>query len=167
MARKNVGKSGETGERSVDHDMMLQSRSENNDQEKFAQYVKAHGAESQFLTLEDERHLLRAAVARFDISFDEARWLASGILLESGVALESDLDSKIEGVLQRFAKTGKKVTKAEFEDAVAIYRIWAKKGIGNLQVREKLKRIIENNPWKVGRSRYLRSRRWFRKIDSD
>ncbi len=42
MARKNVGKSGETGERSVDHDMMLQSRSENNDQEKFAQYVKAH-----------------------------------------------------------------------------------------------------------------------------
>ena len=78
MARKNVGKSGETGERSVDHDMMLQGRSENSDQEKFAQYVKAHGADSQFLTLEDERHLLRAAVARFDISFDEARWLASG-----------------------------------------------------------------------------------------
>jgi len=76
------------------HDMILRASARINDREKLAEYTKAHGTDRPFLTIEDERDLTRAAVARFDVDFDSARWLTSGILMENGVALERDLDKK-------------------------------------------------------------------------
>jgi len=149
------------------HDMILRASARINDREKLAEYTKAHGTDRPFLTIEDERDLTRAAVARFDVDFDSARWLTSGILMENGVALERDLDKKIEHLVRRFAKTGKRITRQEFKDAVATYRSWAQNAVSESEVQKKLKSIIEDEGYRVGRSGIFRTKRWFNKIPSD
>ena len=149
------------------HDLMLRASARVNDREKLADYTKAHSTDRPFLTIEDERDLTRAAVARFDVDFDTARWLTSGILLDNGVALERDLDNRIQHVVRRFAKTRNRVTRREFKDAVAIYRSWARNGISEAQTQSKIKAIIEDKDFKVGRTGIFRSKRWFKKIKDD
>ena len=150
------------------HELMLQGTSrkiEVVDHSQFADYVRAHAADRPFLTQDDERELIRAGVARFGIEYDEAKWLATGILHENNVGSERHLDKRIEDVLFRFSKTGRrKISRKEFNNSVAIYRIWAGNGISEQSVKTKLKRIIEQRDWRVGRSRWTRSRRWFNKI---
>ncbi|MGA0344793.1 MAG: hypothetical protein ACO3NU_11345, partial [Arenicellales bacterium] len=76
------------------------------------------------------------------------------------------LDRRLEGVLLRFSKTSRrrKISRREFNDAVAIYRNWARNGISEQDVKIKTKRMIEENDWRVGRSRWTRSKRWYNKI---
>ena len=151
------------------HEMMLQGGSQRrnaDDHQQFAEYVRAHAADLPFLSQEEERQLIRAGVARFTIDFDEARWLAVGILHDNQVALERHLDHRLEGVLHRYSKTGRrrKISRKEFNDAVAIYRNWARNGISEQDVKIKTKRMIEENDWRVGRSRWIQSKRWYNKI---
>ncbi|MEL0138597.1 MAG: hypothetical protein VW806_14085 [Halieaceae bacterium] len=170
MRRKNdLPEVQPMGQGGMGHDLMLQGgtrRMNAPDHEQFAEYVRAHAADLPFLSQEEERQLVRAGVARFAIDYDEARWLAVGILHESNVALERQLDRRLEGVLLRFSKTSRrrKISRREFNDAVAIYRNWARNGISEQDVKIKTKRMIEENDWRVGRSRWTRSKRWYNKI---
>ena len=151
------------------HELMLQGTSRKveviDDHSQFAEYVRAHAADRPFLAQEDERELIRAAVARFGIRYDEARWMATGILHENGVGGERHLDWRIEDVLFQFSRPGRrKISRKEFNHSVAIYRTWAGNGISEQSVKTKLKRIIEKRDWRVRRSRWTRSRCWFNKI---
>ena len=170
MRRKNDLPEVQTNAQGVmGHDLILQGggrRASAGDREQFAEYVRAHAADLPFLTQEEERQLIRAGVARFVIDYDEARCLAVGILHDNNVALERQLDGRLEGVLQRYSKTGRrrKISRKEFNHAVAIYRIWGRNGISEQQVKIKTKRMVEDNDWRVGRSRWTRSKRWYNKI---
>ena len=137
------------------------------DRQKFIEYAKAHAADRSFISRDDERNVLRTGVSRFDINYDEARWLLLGILAEKGVALERELDIRIEGVLKRFADSNDKISKSEFEDAVEIYRDWSNKEISQAEVKKKLKAMIGKENWKAKRNGFLRTRAWFKKIVLD
>ena len=136
------------------HEMMLQGGSQRrnaDDHQQFAEYVRAHAADLPFLSQEEERQLIRAGVARFTIDFDEARWLAVGILHDNQVALERHLDHRLEGVLHRYSKTGRRINTVSVSEISAdldlkINRVRVEGAIyGNLRVAV---RRLSHNFWR-------------------
>ena len=81
------------------------------DRTRFAEYVKLHAGDRGFLSRDDEKVLLQDGIARFDVNYDEARWILTGVAAEEQVALERELDRTIAVVLARFADTNDKITK--------------------------------------------------------
>jgi hypothetical protein len=131
---------------------------------RFAEYIKLEAGDRGFLRRNDEKVLLQDGIARFNVDYDEARWILTGIAAEAEVALERDLDRTIGAVLQRFAETNDKVTKAEFEDAVKIYKQLSKDTLPEDEIKKKLKKIVADRNWRPARNGLLRTKRWYRKI---
>jgi hypothetical protein len=134
------------------------------DRKRFAEYVGLEAGARGFLSREEERTLLQEGMTRFEIDYDEARWILTGVAAEHETALERDLDRTMAAVLARFAETNDKITKNEFEDAVQIYRQLSKNAVPEDQIRSHVKAIVQERNWRPARRGLLRSRRWFSKI---
>jgi hypothetical protein len=135
------------------------------DRARFAEYVKLQAGDQGFLSRNDEKVLLQDGIARFNIDYDEARWILTGVAAEEQVALERELDRTIAAVLARFADTTDKITKDEFDDAVQIYKTLSKDGLSESAIKKKMKTIVSDNKWRPARNGMLRSKRWYRRID--
>jgi hypothetical protein len=134
------------------------------DRKRFAEYVRLEGGGSGFLSREEERTLLQEGMSRFEIDYDEARWILTGVAAEHEVALEREVDRTIAAVLGRFAETNDKITKEEFQDAVQIYRKLSNDAWSEDKVKAKIKSIVQERNWRPARTRFIRSRRWFSKV---
>ena len=99
------------------------------DRTRFAEYVKLQAGDRGFLSRNEEKVLLQDGIARFNVDYEEARWILTGVAAEEQVALERELDRTIAVVLARFAATNDKITKDEFDDAVQIYKTLSKDGL--------------------------------------
>jgi hypothetical protein len=135
------------------------------DRTRFAEYVKLQAGDRGFLSRNDERVLLQDGIARFNVDYDEARWILTGVAAEEQVALERELDRTITAVLARFAETNDKITKNEFDDAVQIYKTLSKDGLPENDIKKKMKTIVSDNKWHPARKGMMRSKRWYRRID--
>ena len=135
------------------------------DRTRFAEYVKLQAGDRGFLSRNDEKVLLQDGIARFNVGYDEARWILTGVAAEEQVALERELDRTIAAVLARFAESNDKITKDEFDDAVQIYRTLSKDGLPENDVKKKMKTIVSANKWHPARKGMMRSKRWYRRID--
>ena len=135
------------------------------DRTRFAEYVKLQAADRGFLSREEEKVLLQDGIARFNVDYDEARWILTGVAAEEQVALERELDRTIAVVLARFAATNDKITKDEFDDAVQIYKKLSKDGLTEDAIKKKMKVIVSDNRWRPARKGVMRSKRWYRRID--
>jgi hypothetical protein len=135
------------------------------DRTRFAEYVKLQAADRGFLSRNEEKVLLQDGIARFNVDYDEARWILTGVAAEEQVALERELDRTIAVVLARFAASNDKITKEEFDDAVQIYKTLSKDGLSENDVKKKMKAIVSDNKWRPARNGMMRSKRWYRKID--
>jgi hypothetical protein len=135
------------------------------DRTRFAEYVKLQAGDRGFLSRNEEKVLLQDGIARFNVNYDEARWILTGIAAEERVALERELDRTIAVVLARFAETNDKITKDEFDDAVQIYKNLSKDGLSEGNIKKKMKTIVSDNKWRPARKGMMRSKRWYRKID--
>src|ERR671919_828019 len=129
------------------------------DRTRFAEYVKLQAGDRGFLSRNDEKVLLQDGIARFNVNYDEARWILTGVAAEEEMALERELDRTIAAVLARFADTNDKITKDEFEDAVQIYRKLSKDGLPENAIKKKMKTIVSENKWRPARKGMLRSKR--------
>jgi hypothetical protein len=134
------------------------------DRRRFAEYVQLQAGERGFLSRADEKTLLQDGMTRFQIDYDEARWILTGVAAEHETALERELDRTIAAVLGRFAETNNKITKAEFEDAVQIYRRLTRDALSEDATKSKIKAIIVERDWRPARTGWMRSRRWFSKV---
>lgn len=134
------------------------------DRTRFAEYVKLQAGDRGFLSREDEKGLLQDGIARFNVNYDEARWMLTGIAAEEEMALERELDRTITVVLARFADTNDKITKDEFEDAVKIYKKLSKDTLSEDAIKKKVKKIVSDEKWRPARNGLLRTKRWYRKI---
>ena len=137
---------------------------QHSDRTRFAEYVKLQAGDRGFLSRTDEKALLQEGIARFNVNYDEARWMLTGIAAEEEMALERELDRTIAVVLARFAETNNKITKDEFEDAAKIYKTLSKDTLSEDDLKKKMKRIVADKNWRPARKGLLRSRRWYRKI---
>jgi hypothetical protein len=135
------------------------------DRTRFAEYVKLQAADRGFVSRNEEKELLQDGIARFNVDYDEARWILTGVVAEEQVALERELDRTIAVVLARFAGTNDKITKEEFDDAVQIYKTLSKDGLSENDIKKKMKAIVSDNKWRPARNGMMRSKRWYRKID--
>jgi hypothetical protein len=135
------------------------------DRTRFAEYVKLQAGDRGFLSRDDEKVLLQDGIARFNVDYDEARWILTGVAAEEQVALERELDRTIAVVLARFADTNNKITKDEFDDAVQIYKTLSKDGLAESAIKKKMKTIVSDNKWRPARKGMIRSKRWYRRID--
>jgi hypothetical protein len=135
------------------------------DRTRFAEYVKLQAGDRGFLSRSEETVLLQDGIARFNVDYDEARWILTGVATEEQVALERELDRTIAVVLARFADTNDKITKDEFEDAVQIYKRLSKDRLSEDAIKKKMKTIVSDNKWRPARNGMMRSKRWYRKID--
>lgn len=135
------------------------------DRTRFAEYVKLQAGDRSFLSRRDEKTLLEDGIARFNVNYDEARWMLTGIAVEEEMALERELDRTIAVVLGRFAETNDKISKDEFDDAVQIYNQLSKNTLPENEVKKKLKAIVADKKWRPKRKGLMRSRRWYRRID--
>ena len=134
------------------------------DRTRFAEYVKLQAGDRGFLSRSDEKVLLQDGIARFNVNYDEARWMLTGIAAEEEMALERELDRMITVVLARFADTNDKITKNEFEDAVKIYKKLSKDTLSDDEIKKKMKKIVSEQKWRPARNGMLRTKRWYRKI---
>ena len=135
------------------------------DRTRFAEYVKLEAGDRGFLSRSEEKMLLQDGIARFNVDYDEARWILTGVAAEEQVALERELDRTIAVVLARFADTNDKITKDEFDDAVQIYKRLSKDGLSENDIKKKVKIIVSDNKWRPARRGVMRSKRWYRRID--
>jgi hypothetical protein len=135
------------------------------DRTRFAEYVKLQAADRGFLSRTEEKVLLQDGIARFNVDYDEARWILTGVAAGEQVALERELDRTIAVVLARFADSNDKITKEEFDDAVQIYKILSKDGLSETDIKKKMKTIVSDNKWRPARKGMMRSKRWYRRID--
>jgi hypothetical protein len=135
------------------------------DRTRFAEYVKLQAVDRGFLSRDEEKVLLQDGIARFNVDYDEARWILTGVAAEEQVALERELDRTIAVVLARFADTKDKITKDEFDDAVQIYKKLSKDGLSENDIKKKMKTIVSDNKWRPARKGMMRSKRWYRRID--
>jgi hypothetical protein len=135
------------------------------DRTRFAEYVKLQAVDRGFLSRDEEKVLLQDGIARFNVDYDEARWILTGVAAEEQVALERELDRTIAVVLARFAATKDKITKDEFDDAVQIYKKLSKDGLSENDIKKKMKTIVSDNKWRPARKGMMRSKRWYRRID--
>jgi hypothetical protein len=135
------------------------------DRTRFAEYVKLQAGDRGFLSRSEEKMLLQDGIARFNVDYDEARWILTGVAAEEQVALERELDRTIAVVLARFADTNDKITKDEFDDAVQIYKRLSKDGLSENDIKKKMKMIVSDNKWRPARRGMMRSKRWYRRID--
>jgi hypothetical protein len=137
------------------------------DYRKFAEFVRVQARSARFLADDDERDLLQEGLRHFHVQSDEGRWILLGVAADEEIAVENVLDRWIARLLGRFAKTDGKIKKAEFEDAVEIYKDWSNHRFSDDEIKKKLKTIVEKEKLQAKRNGLLRSRRWFRKIETD
>ena len=134
---------------------------------KFSEFVRVQARAAGIVAGDDERDLLQEGLRHFGVQSEEGQWILLGVAADEGVGVESMLDRRIADVLGRFAGSGGKLRKREFEDAVEIYRAWANNRMSDDDVRKKLKKIVKDKNWKARRQGLLRSGRWFNRIKTD
>ena len=134
---------------------------------KFSEFVRVLARATGIIVSDDERNLLHEGLRHFGVQSEEGQWILLGVAADEGVGVESMLDRRIADVLGRFARSGGKLRKREFEDAVEIYRDWANERMSEDDIRKKLKKIVQQKNWKARRHGLLRSGRWFNRIKTD
>jgi len=134
---------------------------------RFSEFVRVQARAKPFIAHAEEWSLLHEGLRHFGVQAEEGRWIVLGVAADEGVGVETQLDDRIGTVLAHFAGRDGKLSRHEFETAVAIYRRWGKDGLGADEIRGKLKKMVEASNWKPKRRGALRSIRWFRKVRTD
>ncbi|MGE0714234.1 MAG: hypothetical protein AB7P02_02225 [Alphaproteobacteria bacterium] len=134
--------------------------------QRFADLVRLHAQKTKFITREQEIKLLEEGLNRHNLSLTDSRNIVRGIADEMAVTLERDVEGAATAILKNFAgKRKNKIRKGEFEQAVAFYRLQADGALPDIEVRRRVKAIMETHEMKPKRSgMILRTRRWYRSI---
>jgi len=134
------------------------------DKSKFADYIQLHTINGKVITRVDEKKILQEGLTQFGLNLREAQGILLSVASEREIALVSHIEHHIEIYLQQVAK-GSKVARSDFNKAVFLYRKLTKESISDVNIRSRIKQMIEQQGW-TGRRRILMlgSKRWFKKI---
>ncbi|MBT7757591.1 MAG: hypothetical protein HN732_09720 [Rhodospirillaceae bacterium] len=134
------------------------------DKAKFADFVQIHTIEGKVITRADEKKILEEGLTRFGLDFREAQGILLSVAAEREIALVSHVEHHIDIFLQQVVKRGK-VPRRDFNKANELYRKMTNDTIPVIEIRTRIKQMMEHNGWSGKRRRWLLgSRRWFKKI---
>jgi len=134
---------------------------------RFADFVKAHAFDHQFIDRADERRILQEGVARFGVGFEDGQAMLLGVASANDYTVERNADAHIRGLLAHYAGRRGRIGRRDFLDAVAVYDVLAKGTVPDAEIRRRLKAIMVENGWRPRRYGLLRSRKWYREIKTD
>lgn len=138
---------------------------ENAEAARFGELVRLHTQGSRFLDREEERRLLEEGVTRYHLRLDEARGMIRAAAAEEDMSLEHEVNASAGQLLKTLADRRNRVTRRDFEKAVAFYRARAGRNVTPTDAQRRVKRLMEEADLKPARSgRILRTRRWYRQI---
>ena len=130
---------------------------------KFADYIQVHTIEGKVITRADEKKILEEGLTRFDLDFREAQGILLSVASEREIALVSHVEHHIDIFLQQVVKR-RKVSRKDFNKAALLYRKMTNDSIPDVEIRARIKQMIEKSGWTGKRRRWLfNSRRWFKK----
>lgn len=132
---------------------------------KFADYVRLHAVDQRFITREEEKRILQEGILRFGLDLAEANGILLAVSAEEKIALERVEEERIRRILARFARKGKAISRADFEQTAATYREFANGAVSEAEARRSVKRMMETEGYAPRRTRWLiGSKRWYRAI---
>ena len=134
---------------------------------RFVDFVKIEAMDNRFIGRDDEKRLLQEGMTRFGLSLDEARGAMLSTAGESGIVLQRGTEDEIREILSVSAAKSNRnaVTKAQFDQAVDVYRAKVRGRMTDDEIRKRVKTIMQQNDMTARRSGWiLPSRRWFNAI---
>jgi hypothetical protein len=138
---------------------------ENPDTARFGELVRLHTQGRRFLDREEERRLLEEGVTRYNLRLEEARGMVRAAAAEEDMSLEHEVNASAAQLLKTLADRRSRITRRDFEKAVAFYRARAGRNVTPVDAQRRVKRLMEETELKPARSgRILRTRRWYRQI---
>ena len=135
---------------------------------RFAEFVKAHGFDDGFIDREEEKRILQEGVARFGIGFTDGQAIMLGVASAFDYSIERNAESHIRELLTHYAGRSGKISRNDFNDCVAVYKVLSKGTVTEHDIKRRLKAIMEEKGWRPRPTGLLlRTRKWYREIKSD
>lgn len=134
---------------------------------RFADMVRIEAMNGGFIRTDDERRLLQDGMARCNLSLEEARGVLLSTVNDQGFALQRTTEAEIRDLLlvQSARSRGRRLSKADFVQAVEMYRAKTKGRVTTEEARQRVKSIMEENDIRPKRAGWvIRSRRWYNSI---
>ncbi|MEP9378622.1 hypothetical protein ABLE91_18040 [Aquabacter sp. CN5-332] len=134
--------------------------------ERFMGYVELAGLDRPFISKAEERRLLERGISQFALDPHEARGLVLYVAQMKDIRLERDVDRRMLPILDRYGGKSKKISKAQFREAAALYNGLAGGVLSDQEARIRVKQVMDQNKFRPKRSMML-SRGWYDKIGKD
>ncbi|MBM3492119.1 MAG: hypothetical protein FJX68_17095 [Alphaproteobacteria bacterium] len=135
------------------------------DRRKYAELIKLHAYNRNFITRDQEMKILEDGVSRFRINLDESRGILLSVTGANDIALENEVQRTAKQMLQNSAYPKKRIARRDFDQVVAYYRSRARGALSDEDVRKRVKGLADDLDLKPKRSGLiLRTRRWYRSI---
>ena len=140
------------------------SSGQRQDKKQFSDFVRIHAINGNLITREAEANILKEGVTRFHLELEEANGILLAVAGEHDIALVSEVEETVATLLEQLVGSGK-IGQKEFADAVAIYKRLTNGSLSDLEVRRRVKQMIEERGWRARKTRRIfGTRKWFRRI---
>ena len=134
---------------------------------RFADMVRIEAMNGGFIRVDEERRLLQDGMARYNLSLEEARGVLLSTVNDHGFSLQRATESEIRDLImvQSARSRVRRLSKADFDQAVEMYRAKTKGRVSSEEARIRVKAIMEENDVQPKRAGWvIRSRRWYNSI---
>lgn len=133
-----------------------------NHQAIFADHIKLQAYEDGYIDRKEERKLLEYAIDH-GIDMEQALVILTNVAQKHGYIVERMVEDQAKELLQRFSISGGAIDKKEFNEVVGSFLVASKGKFSEDEARHRLKRIIQENRWKVKEGGIFASN-WFSDI---
>ncbi len=115
---------------------------------QFIEFITLQAFDDQYIDRQEEKKILEVGVKN-GISVDESLSLIQQVASQKGWVLERDAENRAKDFLQNAAANDGKVDKKEFDNAVALFDKALKGRILEPEIKQRLKKMMEENNWKA------------------
>jgi len=114
---------------------------------QFMEFISLQAFDDQYIDRQEEKRILEVGVKN-GISVEESLSLIHEVASQKGLVVERNAEERAKEFLEKAADDGK-IDKKEFEDAVALFKKATKGKVPGLEIKKRLKGMMEENGWKA------------------
>jgi len=131
-------------------------------QSQFIEYITLQAYDDQYIDRKEEKKILEVAIKN-GITVEDALSLIHQVAHQKAWVIEREAEERAKEILQQFAHNDGAIDKKEFEDALGIFKTACKGKLPEIELKQRLKKMIIDNGWKVKEGGLFGSK-WFSKI---